>query len=148
MTRILLVYDVEGWAWHRRCLALQKYAPADCEVEILSQNDYRPGMEGKVDAMLWFSWAWPPNAKRFDKVWSFVASESLLHRHDVESDDLRSRLCSAHTDSVAAGRIIPKYHGMITVNKRCIDTDQCTGIYSGNLHCGILLTMITNHRNK
>lgn len=32
--RILIVYDVPGWAYHRRAMALQKYAPPDFEVII------------------------------------------------------------------------------------------------------------------
>ena len=31
---IRLLYDVEGWAYHNRCLALQKYAPSDFNVTI------------------------------------------------------------------------------------------------------------------
>lgn len=32
--RVRLLYDVHGWAYHRRCQALQKYAPEDFEVTI------------------------------------------------------------------------------------------------------------------
>ena len=31
---IRLLYDVSGWAYYWRCLALQKYAPSDFEVSI------------------------------------------------------------------------------------------------------------------
>jgi glycosyltransferase involved in cell wall biosynthesis len=31
---VRLLYDVDGWAYHRRCLALQKYAPDDFRVTI------------------------------------------------------------------------------------------------------------------
>jgi glycosyltransferase involved in cell wall biosynthesis len=34
MYRVSLHYDVEGWAYHRRCLALMKYAPADFSVSL------------------------------------------------------------------------------------------------------------------
>jgi len=39
--RILIVYDGEGWAYHRRAKALQKYAPDDFDVAICSS----PGMQ-------------------------------------------------------------------------------------------------------
>ena len=33
--RILVIYDVPSWAYHRRALALQKYAPDDFDVDIV-----------------------------------------------------------------------------------------------------------------
>lgn len=35
MYRILVLYDVDGWAYHNRALALQKYAPEGFQVEIM-----------------------------------------------------------------------------------------------------------------
>lgn len=34
MYRVRLLYDVKGWAYYHRCVALQKYAPPDFEVTI------------------------------------------------------------------------------------------------------------------
>lgn len=34
MARLKVLYDVDGWAFHKRALALQKYAPSDFEVYI------------------------------------------------------------------------------------------------------------------
>ena len=34
MIRVLISYDVDGWAYHRRALALQKFAPEDVNVTI------------------------------------------------------------------------------------------------------------------
>ena len=34
MPRLRIFFDVEGWAFHRRALALKQYAPADYEVTI------------------------------------------------------------------------------------------------------------------
>lgn len=34
MTRLRILYDVPGWAYHHEAVALQKYAPADFEVSI------------------------------------------------------------------------------------------------------------------
>ena len=34
MIRVLISYDVDGWAYHRRALALQKFAPEDVQVTI------------------------------------------------------------------------------------------------------------------
>lgn len=33
MTRVRIIYSVEGWAYHNRALALQKYAPTGPEAE-------------------------------------------------------------------------------------------------------------------
>lgn len=32
--KLLIIYDVDGWAYHRRAIALKKYAPSDFEVDI------------------------------------------------------------------------------------------------------------------
>ncbi len=34
MKRILLIYDIENWAYHIRCVNLQRHAPADFDVDI------------------------------------------------------------------------------------------------------------------
>lgn len=40
--KVLLVYDVDGWAWHNKSLALQKYLPNDkFEVDICSGKEFR-----------------------------------------------------------------------------------------------------------
>lgn len=39
MHKLLILYDVPGWAFHRRALALQKYAPADFDVTIAAWPD-------------------------------------------------------------------------------------------------------------
>ena len=35
---LLITYDLEGWAYHRRALALARHAPADCSVRIAPLN--------------------------------------------------------------------------------------------------------------
>ena len=45
MYNIRLLYDVKGWAYYWRCLALQKYAPSDFNVEIGS--DYGKAFKEK-----------------------------------------------------------------------------------------------------
>lgn len=37
--RLIVVYDVDGWAYHRRAEALARYAPADFAVDILPIRD-------------------------------------------------------------------------------------------------------------
>ncbi|MFM7074558.1 MAG: hypothetical protein ACKO3G_00635, partial [Planctomycetaceae bacterium] len=41
MTDLLITYDIEGWAYHRRAMALARHAPADFRVRIA-----RLGTEG------------------------------------------------------------------------------------------------------
>ena len=38
MYKITLLYDEEGWAYHKRCLALAKYAPPDFKVTLARGN--------------------------------------------------------------------------------------------------------------
>lgn len=39
--KILIIYDVSGWAYHRRATALKKYAPEDFDVEICNSHEGR-----------------------------------------------------------------------------------------------------------
>lgn len=34
MTDLLITYDIDGWAYHRRAMALARHAPADFRVRI------------------------------------------------------------------------------------------------------------------
>ena len=34
MTQLLIIYDIDGWAYHFRALALARYAPPDFQVRI------------------------------------------------------------------------------------------------------------------
>ena len=58
MQRILLVYDVDGWAWHQMALGIQRYAPKGFQVVIGSHKKWhkRYRQLSKFDAVLWFSW--------------------------------------------------------------------------------------------
>ena len=45
--RILAIFDTQGWCYHKRCLALQKYAPPEFDIDIapsfknqIAQNNY------------------------------------------------------------------------------------------------------------
>jgi len=40
MRRVLIVYDVEGWAQHRYALNLQRYAPSGVEIELIECGPY------------------------------------------------------------------------------------------------------------
>lgn len=40
--RVHILYDVEGWAYHRRAVALQKYAPDDMEISIGASRQFQP----------------------------------------------------------------------------------------------------------
>ncbi len=40
MFKLLIVYDVKSWAYWRRAVALQRYAPADFEVQIASDAEF------------------------------------------------------------------------------------------------------------
>lgn len=37
--RVLIVYDIEGWAYHHNAMALQKFAPPDFHVTVSSSYD-------------------------------------------------------------------------------------------------------------
>jgi len=50
--RVCCIYDVEGWAHHRRCVALKKYAPPDIAVDLYSREQLASAADGGYDVAL------------------------------------------------------------------------------------------------
>ena len=64
---IRLLYDVEGWAYYWRCLALQKYAPQDFDVTIGS--NYGALLQAKKhDLILQCAYSYAKDVKKFISV--------------------------------------------------------------------------------
>lgn len=50
--KTLIVYDMKGWAYHRRAEALRKYAPANCEVELVTVSNYTGAGDADIVLLL------------------------------------------------------------------------------------------------
>ncbi len=51
--RVLIVYDVKGWAYFHRACALQKYAPPEMEVVICCRDSVQWSEVGSYDLLFW-----------------------------------------------------------------------------------------------
>lgn len=117
--RVLLVPDVENWAWHKRARSLQKYAPSDIEVDIVMQRDFTPDMPNRYDGTLVFSW--PDSPCCDDRCWTFVANEGVMHRYNPHSANFVERTASRMKNADTAANRIPQFRGVITINHRTVD---------------------------
>jgi len=90
--KIFIVYDVDGWAFHRRALALQKYCPADAAVRLVKVTDYRgPGdadivllldyvclgmIQGMTPARVPIVCTFSADARRRDRQWRYTCEHA------------------------------------------------------------------------
>ena len=84
--RVLILYDVVGWAYWRRAIALQKNAPPDFEVDIASTPDAtnNPSILRKYDLVFLLDYM----CRRFDRYINRVRSSAKLvisHNRDSKS---------------------------------------------------------------
>ena len=113
--RILLVPDVEGWAWDRRCRGIQKYS--DYDVSIRYENGTTAEVLKEYDASLFMNWSGAPRAK-MQNHWVFVANGNLRFEHEPHSKDFLKRCASREKNLSRARSVIPRVHGVITANPR------------------------------
>jgi hypothetical protein len=50
---VLIVYDVDGWAFHHEASALRRYAPSDIEVHISARDNVGWDEVGRYDLVFW-----------------------------------------------------------------------------------------------
>jgi glycosyltransferase involved in cell wall biosynthesis len=107
---VRLQYNVPGWAYYKRCIALQKYAPPDFDVSI---GAWHPC--DKIDQ-------WPDDGKKWDLVLQLVpdhpAVRAKLDEHGMQDTLLvaglnvghghheeRLRMCSEATDHIIVNNL-------------------------------------------
>lgn len=117
--RVLLVYDVPGWAWEYRAAALKKYAPPNFEVTCIPQSALNSDMVNQYQGVLVFSW---PDSPVVDKrVWTFVANEGCMYPWNPSAESAHQRTASRYKNVETACERIPKFRGVITINHRTIN---------------------------
>ncbi|MEX0717773.1 MAG: glycosyltransferase family 4 protein [Planctomycetaceae bacterium] len=129
--RLLLVYDVEGWAWHRRALDLLKSAPAGSELAAVSAAEYAalPEVElARFDALFLCSWSADPRRFAGRKV-CLVANHGIefdpwpcrLPGHggacDHRGHDWRAVCATPRRNRREAARRLPGFDGVIALNR-------------------------------
>ena len=130
MKRILLVYDVDGWAYHRRAVDLMRHAPYQYDVTAVAEGQYlatRFEEQERPDAILWFGWfACPLNIGtrtvcllasdgcRYDPWPCRVSGGRCDHQQDYWPAVCASRLRNRNR----AARVFPQFDGIIALNQQ------------------------------
>jgi len=111
-----ILYDVDGWAYHRRALALKKHAPPDIEVELVRVGQYNgepadvlivldyvclPTISGQADLATMIVCTFSADLGRRERTWQMVHEHSnwviALSRERYEQrGDVRHCCCIAN----------------------------------------------------
>ena len=130
---VLITYDVPGWCWHRRAIALQKYAPKNVQVTVqrgtpkLARNTQALK---SYDAILWQEWWSAPTC-----AYALVANEGALYPYPHVKDSwyLPRKTASKAKNLAVAERLLPKVRGIICVNPNLIQ--DCRAFNSNTYSC-------------
>lgn len=120
MTRIAIVYDVEGWAWHKRACAIQKYA--GCDVDMLNHSESMLEKSPEYAAMATHIWQ-SSTRGLCDKQWAIVTNGKLQYPYNPWSEDFRNRCASRSNNENLASEFLPRFHGIICINP--VATEFC-----------------------
>lgn len=82
---VLLVYDVNLWCWNYQALAIQKYAPPEWHVEVMTQHEFqahkaKPQWMRRWQSILHFSWVDAPMYFGINRLVTVVAHDGLRWR--------------------------------------------------------------------
>lgn len=120
---VLLVYDVDGWAWHNRAMDLQQFAPKRLEVEICSDqeanNRFKADSEyfRKFDAVFTFNWpgCHLKQLRTAKRLTALVTSSGLLY-DGFQSENWDSWVYTPSRCGAQARDRLPRFDGIIAVN--------------------------------
>ena len=116
--RILIIYDIPNWAYHRRALALQKHAPEDFSVDISP----------------WADVAWP-HLNQYELIFllDYVSTPTLRHEIERWCSRFPILVISWNADENRRAELWPKFTAMadwtVCVNRRRYETRD------GQSHC-------------
>lgn len=120
MKRVLLVYDVDGWAWHGMARAIRKYAPAEFEVTITSEKKCPRSRRrlASFDAVLWFAWfSCPLRIKpACRRLWTVMASHRGMYDYNPDARWTPDVVAAAGNLQNARERL-PQFSGVIAKNR-------------------------------
>lgn len=135
---LLLVYDVPGWAWHRRAQDLQTFAPPEYDVTIRSDEEFAaecrvdPNYPASFDAV--FSFNWPGcNLRMFAparRLVGLITSSGHLYAEATE-DNWDSWIVTRLRNSRTAAERMPKFDALIAVNRKIAEAARQ---YNENIH--------------
>lgn len=116
LPRVLIIPDVQGWAWDNRACGIQRYA-TKASVSVMYQADVKQSDVDEFDAVLVMSWPDAPNWKHPRK-WTFVANEGTIHPHNPNAKRKSRRTASRSKNIKTAMRALPTYRGVLNINPR------------------------------
>lgn len=135
--RVLLVYDVEGWAWHHMSRGLVRFAPPSYDVEIISSADFGKRQSdhrwiSRFDGVLEWYWSTGRRSKA-RRVVSVLASDAILLSRESPPADWRSVAITEACNVERARVLLPEFDGVIAVN---------AGLYALALGIGVPCRML------
>jgi len=86
MSKVLLVYDVEGWAWHHMASGIKKYASSEYEVTIASSQDWADNCQDDAWLRQWqgiLQMSWTEGATAWSSVSTQHRNSHKKTRQDV-----------------------------------------------------------------
>lgn len=117
--RVLLVYDVDGWAWHGIAKSIQKNAPSDFQVSITcakkAPNRWRLS---QYDAVLWFSWTHCPlKLKSYcRRLWTVTDHHGCMYEYNPEAKWTPDIIATPARCLTKARCRLPQFSGVIAKN--------------------------------
>lgn len=122
MKKVVIVFDVCGWAWHRRAQDIQAFAPPEYEVDIHNETAFFARYDGPAisepDAIFFMSWASSPTKLliRAQRIVTLVTSSGPLYDH-IDDADWRTRIITGSRNKPRAMTRLPPLNGVICVNR-------------------------------
>lgn len=110
---VLLVPDVMGWAWWRRCTGIQKFGKG-C-VTVICERDLAGEKLENYSGHLCCSWPTFPSPDP-NRSWALVSNEGCQYQKNPNSSVYQERMATNWKNADSAAVMLPRYHGLITVN--------------------------------
>ncbi len=122
MSRVLLVYDVKGWAWYYRACDLQTFAPPQYTVDIVpiaEFNQWGPGRASKYDAVFNFSWTTCniPLTRHAGRSVALLTCNGIAY-DEMSEDNWDSWATTPSRRRSRAANRLRAFDGIIAVNER------------------------------
>ena len=143
MKRVLIVIDVDGWAWDRMARGIQKYAPDHIEVDVVNQIEFgkfnaNAESLAKYDGICQCSWVEATTGLQFDgKTTTWVASHGLEFDYPfAETSYYPPRIATQLRNRSFAKARLPCFDGLLCVSERLREIagefhDNCVRVVPG-----------------
>ena len=82
MSKVLLVYDVKGWAWHFKAMALKKYIGHEFDkFDIMPKKHFSKKLLAKYNSIHFFGWIEGKKYAKFGGITSAISSHNYINKH-------------------------------------------------------------------